>query len=119
MAHHPPTIEVRWPRPDVVQVVLGGEQDRSAADQLAQTLATVLVRCRHLIVDLTEAEFIDATILRVFVNAKKQADESDRRFNLLVGSTPIIETVLDVTSLNDALNRARTFHEALAVEGVG
>jgi anti-anti-sigma factor len=109
-----PTIEVRRPRPDVVLVVLSGEHDLSSAAELGATLSLALDRCSHLIVDLSCAEFVDSSTIAALVNAKKHADRRECKFNLVLASTPIVERVLEITSVLPGLNRVATIERALA-----
>jgi anti-anti-sigma factor len=107
----PPAIEVRWARPDVAQVVLTGEHDLSTADRLSAVLTKTLDECFHLIVDLSTTEFIDSTTIRVLIATKSTADASERRFNLLLGTTPVVERALEIAGVLTALNRVDTLDE--------
>jgi anti-anti-sigma factor len=109
-----PTIELWWPRSTVAQVVLGGEHDLASAPELSDTLAAALVVCTHLIVDLTEAEFIDSSTMRAILIAKHETDATDRRFNLVLDGAAVVEKALAVSGLLDVLNRVHTLDEALA-----
>ena len=117
MGDHLPTeasIEVQRPRPDAAVVVVLGEHDLTSAPQLNEMLMTALADCTHLIVDLSSAAFIDSSIISALVNAKKRADEANRKFNLVLASTPIVERVLEITRVLPGLNRVKTIDEALA-----
>jgi anti-anti-sigma factor len=108
----------------VALVVLSGEHDLASAGDLAGTLTAALRRSTHLVIDLRNAKFIDSSTMRVMLIAKHEADAAECRFNLLLGTaknieTAIIETALDVSGLNDALNRVQTLDEALAANRVG
>jgi anti-anti-sigma factor len=112
---HEATTDVRSPRPGLAQIVLGGKHDLSSAPQLYNTLNEALTNCTHLIVDLSSAEFIDSSTIRVLVNAKKAASERDCPFNLVLSTTPIVERVLEITNVLDYLNRVHSLEEALQV----
>jgi anti-anti-sigma factor len=107
----PPAIEVRWARPDVAQVVLAGEHDLSTADRLSAVLTKTLDECSHLIVDLSTTEFIDSTTIRVLIATKSSADTGERRFSLLLGTTPVVERALEIAGVLTALNRVDTLDE--------
>jgi anti-anti-sigma factor len=109
-----PTIEVRSPQPHAAVVVLGGEHDLSSADEVQQTLDQSLRACDHLIVDLSTAEFIDSTIVALLLQTKKNATELDRKFNVVLGSAPVVERVLEVTGTVPLLNVVPTVERALA-----
>ena len=108
------TVEVRWPRPGAAMVVLAGEHDLTSAAQLNETLSTALADCTHLIVDLSSAAFIDSSTISAIISAKKHADQLDRKFSLVLGSTPVVERVLEITRVLPSLNRVKTLDQALA-----
>jgi anti-anti-sigma factor len=108
-----PTIDVRWPRPHLAQVVLGGEHDLATRDQLDTTLASTLATCSHLVVDLSTTQFIDSSTIHVLITAKDRADAGGRNFNLLLGTAPIVELALEVTGVLPALNRVHALEDAL------
>ena len=109
-----PTIEVRSPQPHAALVVLAGEHDLYSADEVQQTLDQSLAIRDHLIVDLSRAEFIDSTIVAVLLQTKKNAAELDRKFNVVLGTAPVVERILEVTGVVPLLNVAPTVERALA-----
>jgi anti-sigma B factor antagonist len=108
-----PTIEVRSPQPDAALVVLAGEHDLYSADEVQQTFDQSLAVCDHLIVDLSAAEFIDSTIVHVLLQTKKNAIELDRKFNVVLGSAPVVERILEVAGVVPLLNVVPTVERAL------
>lgn len=111
---HEPTIEVRRPQPQATVVVLGGEHDLHSAEDLQRTLDEALAASDHLIVDLSSAEFVDSTVIAVLVTAKKRAIELDHAFNVVLGTAPVVERVLEVTGVVPVLNVVPTVEQALA-----
>jgi len=109
-----PTIEVRSPQPHAALVVLAGEHDLHSADEVQQTLDRSLAVCDHLIVDISAAEFIDSTIVGVLLQTKKNAIELDRSFNVVLGTAPVVERILEVTGVVPLLNVVPTVEQALA-----
>jgi anti-sigma B factor antagonist len=112
-ASQEPKIEVRTPRPDVALVVLAGEHDLHSVDKVQQTFEQSLAVYDHLIVDLSTAEFIDSTVVGVLLQTKKKAVEHDRRFNLVLGTAPAVERILEVTKVLPLLNVVPTVEQAL------
>ena len=108
-----PTIEVRSPQPRVALVVLAGEHDLHSANEVQQTFDQSLAVHDHLIVDLSAAEFIDSTIVGVLLQTKKNAIELDRKFNVVLGTAPVVERILEVTGVVPLLNVVPTVEEAL------
>jgi len=111
-----PTIQVRSPRPHAALVVLAGEHDLYSADEVQQTFDQSLAVCDHLIVDLSSADFIDSTIIGVLLQTKKDALERDRKFNVVLGTAPIVERILEVTGVVGRLNVVPTVERALAAQ---
>lgn len=109
-----PTIEVRSPQPGAVVVILGGEHDLYSADRLRQTFDDLLFGNERLIVDLSNAEFIDSTIIGVLVQATNRADGRDRRFTVVLGTAPVVERILEITGVMTVLNVVPTVELALA-----
>ena len=68
-------------------------------DELRRTFDQSLGRCDHLIVDLSAAEFIDSTTIRVLMEAREHAAELDRKFNVVLGTAPIVERVLEISGI--------------------
>ena len=109
-----PTIQVRSPRPHAALVVLAGEHDLHSANEVQQTFDQSLAVCDHLIVDLSTAEFIDSTIVGVLMQTRKRAVELDRKFNVVLGTAPVVERILEVTGVVPLLNIVPTVERALA-----
>ena len=109
-----PTIQVRSPRPHAALVVLAGEHDLHSADEVQQTFDQALAVCDHLIVDLSAVELIDSTIVHVLLQAKQNAVELGRKFNVVLGSVPVAERILEVTGVVPLLNVVPTVERALA-----
>ena len=108
------TIEVRSPQPGAALVQLAGEHDLYSGEELRQSLEQSLARCDHLIVDLSALEFVDSTIVHVLLQAKKDAVELGRKFNVVLGSVPVAERILEVTGVVPLLNVVPTVERALA-----
>jgi anti-anti-sigma factor len=109
-----PATVVHWLLPGVAQVMLVGEHDLATADEVEQTLTDTIETCSHLLVDVSGADFIDSSTIRVLVSAKGRADESGCRFNLVLGTRPIVERALEITNVLGVLNRVHTVSEVLS-----
>jgi anti-anti-sigma factor len=104
---------VHWPKPDVAVVVLGGEHDLESAPAVAQAAEEALATASHLVVDLSPTEFVDSTIINVLVQLRREAAATDRRFNVLLDDSPMIERTLEICGVVEALNRVTTLEAAL------
>ena len=108
-----PTIEIHWPKPDVALVVLGGEHDLDSAPLVERATGEALLTCSHLIVDISQVQFLDSSIINLLVQLKKDTDAKNRRFNLVIGTAPGVERTLEICGVLPALNRVRTLETAL------
>jgi anti-anti-sigma factor len=108
-----PTIEVRWPKPHVALLVLGGEHDLDSAPLVEREAEEALCTCSHLIFDISQVQFIDSSIINLLVQLKKDADTKDCRFNLVMGTAPGVERALEICGVLPALNRVKTVETAL------
>ena len=110
---HSPTVDVSHPSAEATLVVLGGEHDLASAPILRRTFETALTESDHLIIDLSGAEFIDSSTLAALYGARKRADETGRRFNLVLGTAPIVERALELSGILPTLNVVKTVDQAL------
>jgi anti-sigma B factor antagonist len=109
-----PTIETRSPRSDAVVVVLGGEHDLASADELEQTLDRCLDLYPHLIVDISNATYIDSSTIGVLLRANRRAEREEQRFNLVLGTVSIVERILEITGVLPTMHTVSTVEQALA-----
>jgi anti-sigma B factor antagonist len=113
LADAQPTIEVHRPKPHVAVVTLGGEHDLDSAPLVKQATEEALLTSFHLIVDISPVRFIDSSIINLLVNLKKDPDERDCCFNLVLGTEPGVERALEICGVLPALNHVRTVDTAL------
>jgi anti-anti-sigma factor len=85
----------------VVVVVLKGEHDVYTAPALRERISSVIDEGGPVVVDLTPAQFIDSSVLRVLLEARRQADEKSLGFAVALGDgeAPGVRRVLEVTGL--------------------
>jgi anti-sigma B factor antagonist len=85
----------------VAVVVVEGEHDVYTAPSLSEHLDALLGEHVPFVIDLTGATFVDSSVLRVLLEAKRRADEGDIGFAVALGqddSGPV-RRVLDITGL--------------------
>lgn len=108
-----PTVDLRWRKPDIAIVVLGGEHDLASAPTVECVVGDVLLTCSHLIIDISPVEFIDSSIIKLLVNTKQDADKRGCHFNLVLDGAPLIERTLEICDVLTALNRVTDVHSAI------
>ena len=78
------------------------EIDASTADRFAACVARALAVSDHLVVDLSEATFMDSTGLAVIVAARR-ALHDDGRHVILHGAHGAVRRVLEVTGVDQVI----------------
>jgi anti-sigma B factor antagonist len=83
----------------VVSVI--GEHDVYTAPSLRDQIQAVIEEKAPFIVDLTPATFVDSSILRVLLEARRQAQENGLGFAVALGDGegPGVRRILEVTGL--------------------
>lgn len=113
-----PLIEVVHATDEIVALDLGGEFDISTAPELTQHVEHVLASGKHLIVNLSDATFIDSSIVHALFAADAAARASGRTFVLQFGTHAAVERVLEITGTDKALPNASTRRAAIGlIEG--
>lgn len=107
-------LEVSLPRPGVAAVALKGEHDISTAPELRRLLQTLVADHPMVLVDVTDAEFIDSTVIQTLVLTDRAARAADQRFVLVAGTKPIVSTALQISGVIDCLECADSVEKALS-----
>jgi anti-sigma B factor antagonist len=111
-----------WQEPviDIVQVTgaittidLKGDFDTANAPEVIEHAQRVLASGRHVIVNLSEATFIDSAIVHALFTVNETAVRQGRRFVLQLGSHPGVERVLSMTGTDKSLVSAFSLTEAI------
>jgi anti-sigma B factor antagonist len=85
----------------VVVVVVTGEHDVYTAPSLRDQIQSVIEEKAPFVIDLTPATFVDSSILRVLLEARRQAEETGLGFAVALGNGegPGVRRILEVTGL--------------------
>jgi anti-sigma B factor antagonist len=103
--------------PEIRAVSLAGEFDLSNAQALGDELDRALEGGNHLIVDLSEATFIDSSIINALVRAASAASARERAMVLQLGTAALVERVLGIAEIERVLPRTHDRQEALRIIG--
>ena len=97
----PNRIEVDRSGDGVAVVVVIGEHDVYTAPSLRDQIQSVLKEQRPFVIDLTPATFVDSSVLRVLLEARRQAQEEGLGFAVALGEGEAegVRRILDVTGL--------------------
>lgn len=91
-------IEVSRLGTDLALVALYGEHDLATNGELVDELRT-LVRAGHsVIVDLSQVEFIDSTVLNTLIATHRRQGSEANTLTLQCGTAPVIRRLLEITA---------------------
>ena len=113
--HQPGTIRPVDETEHVVAVCLEGDLDRTNAAALDAAIDRALQSGNDLILDLSEATFIDSSVIQSVVRAAQSAERTRQAIVLQLGTAAIVERVLEIVKIEEVLPRAHDRQEALRV----
>jgi anti-sigma B factor antagonist len=102
--------------PDGIAVVsLAGEHDLSTAEQVRDALRNA-AEAPATVVDLTRTQFVDSSVLGVFVEAYRHAQTAGQSFSLAIGRDPhaAVRRVLELTGITTVVAAHATPQAAVA-----
>ena len=94
-------------------VCLEGDFDLTNAPALDSQINRSLDGGTDLILDLSEASFIDSSVIHVVVRAAQSAGARKQTIVLQLGTAAIVERVLEIANIEQVLPRAHDRQEAL------
>jgi anti-anti-sigma factor len=97
----------------IVAVCLEGEFDLANAPALGDELERELEEGNSLIMDLTEATFIDSSVINVLMRAVKTVGGRDQAIVLQLGTDTTVERVLDIAQVEQVVTRVHDRDEAV------
>lgn len=102
--------------PDFSVIALRGESDAYTAPRVRADLATALGSDAPLVVDLTQATFIDSTIVGVLLEGLADCEKRERPLLLLLpdNAAPEVHRLFEITGLAALLPVVRSWDEATA-----
>lgn len=95
-------------------IALQGESDAYIAPRIRSDLATALGSEGPLVVDLTQATFIDSTIVGVLLEGLAESEKLEHPLLLLLpdDSAPEVHRLFELTGLDSLLPLVRSWNEA-------
>ena len=99
----------------VVAVCLEGDLDRTSAAALDAAIDGALQSGNDLILDLSEASFIDSSVIQSVVRAAQSSGRTHQAIVLQLGTAPLFERVLEIVKIEEVLPRAHDRQDALRV----
>ena len=108
------TIGVRSETDDIVSLYLRGEFDAFNASEITDHALRALAAEKHLVLDLSDTTFIDASVIGALRTIHAAAEERGRSAVLQLGTAPVVERVISITGIEQVMPRASTRPEAIA-----
>ena len=102
---------------DVVVVALKGRLDQTTAEDVRTALAPYLARCAegqdHVVLDMTDVDYISSAGLRVLMLAAKQA-KAQKGYLALVAVQPLVLEILEISKFTLVLKILPAARDAMA-----
>lgn len=102
------------PEPGFTVITLPGESDAYVAPRIRSDLESALGSEAPLVVDLTQATFIDSTIVGVLLEGLANCEKLERPLLLLLpdDAAPEVHRLFEITGLSSLLPVVRSWDEA-------
>lgn len=107
-------IEIIRPAASVAVVALHGEYDAVSKVELGELLSDEINDNELVVVDVTDAEFVDSSFLHNLVKADQLAVEHGSRFVLQMGTSHIVRRAIEISGILHRLDWVSSREEALA-----
>ena len=106
-------VEVIRVPPDVAVVALHGEHDVSTREEIRSLLSAEVSSNRLVIVDVTDADFIDSSFLHNLAKVDRLARNRGSRFVLQMGTARIVRSAIEVSGILGSIEWAGSRESAL------
>jgi anti-anti-sigma factor len=106
-------VQVERPRAGAAVVVFTGEHDAFTSETVEELLGSLIEENELVVVDFSDAEFVDSTTIFTLIKSRKAADERGSTFRLQLGTAPIVEKAFELSGMLRTLHCASTREEAL------
>lgn len=108
-----PVVDVVKVTDEITAIDLEGELDIANAPEVIRQAQRLLGDGRHLIINLSDATFIDSSIVNALFTVNAAAAGQDRRCVLQFGTHPGVERVLSITGADRKLACAPSRQKAI------
>ena len=110
-------IEVEQPVPGRTVVAFKGEHDLAQVEDLRRYLSALVADNELVVADFSQAQFVDSSIINLLLETKREADETQRRFRIQMGTECMVYRVFEVSGVLSFLECASSREEALEDDG--
>ena len=112
-------IEVLYPSPGAAVVECTGEHDMTTRDDLDRLFGLLVAENDLVVIDVSEARFIDSSFVNNVLKADRLARQQDKTLRLQIGTTPIVRRVLEISGIVEKLDCVDSRAEALRTVAAG
>jgi anti-anti-sigma factor len=106
-------VQVERPRAGAAVAVFTGEHDLSTSKSVEVFLGSLIEENELVVVDFSEAEFVDSSLLHALIKSHRAASQRGAIFRLQLGTAPIVERAFELSGVSELLDCAPTREEAL------
>ena len=106
-------VRVEWPQDGAAVVTFSGEHDAFAARTLELALSSLVAENELVVVDFSQAEFVDSSMIQLVLRSYKAARERGSAFRLQLGTAAIVDKAFQLSGALEVLDRCSTREEAL------
>ena len=99
----------------IIAVCVEGDVDLTNAGDLDAQIERALNGGNGLVVDFSDASFVDSTVIHVLVRAAQSAKVRNQTIVLQFGTAAIVERVLELFNIERVLPRADSRQEAVGI----
>ncbi|GAA4792288.1 STAS domain-containing protein [Streptomyces ziwulingensis] len=115
IAQNPLSVEVTLPREDVALLTVEGYLDVDTATEFQHHLANQLHHGRrHFLLDLSAVPFMDSSGMNIILRVYQEARDLPGSVHI-IGPTPAVRRILDLTGVSLTVPVSATVDEALAL----
>ena len=107
-------VAVSRPRAGAIVVECTGEHDVTTSEEIGNLFAELVVGNDLIVIDLSEAEFIDSSFIHNLVKLDRLARLRGTRIRLQFGTAPIVARALELSGTLDRFEHATTRADALS-----
>jgi anti-anti-sigma factor len=107
-------VNVLHPISGAVVVELVGEHDVATRTELKELLEVLVIDNELVVIDVSEAAFIDSSVICILVDALHRSRECGTRLRLQMGTAPIVKRCLEISGILDVMEVVHGRREALS-----
>jgi anti-anti-sigma factor len=106
-------VQVERPQSGAAVVSFTGEHDLATAPAVEALLGSLIEQNELVVVDFSEAEFVDSSMIHTLVKADREARKRGGSFRLQLGTAPIVRKAFELCGLFEQLDLAPSWEHAL------